>query len=105
MRALTPESLTESTMYSPRSSGISLTEACAESRATNCWSEPFSEKVMPATSAPRLGQNASLMSPCKLERAAGLLLGEALDVALVAVRIEGQRENRGARHREDHQPA
>jgi hypothetical protein len=35
-RALTPETLTESTMYSPRSSGISLTAACADSRATNC---------------------------------------------------------------------
>ena len=37
--------------------------------------EPFSEKVTPATSAPRLGQKASLMSPFDAERAAGLLLG------------------------------
>ena len=66
MRAFTPESLTESTMYSPRSSGISFTEACAESKETNCCSEPFSEKVTPATSAPRLGQKAILMSPLML---------------------------------------
>ena len=42
---------------------MSFTDACAESNETNCSLEFRSENCTPATSAPRLGQNAILMSP------------------------------------------
>ncbi len=63
MRAFRPFRLTESTMYWPRKSGISFTEACAESNATNVSFELRSENETPETCAPRLGQKAILMSP------------------------------------------
>ncbi len=65
-RALSPERLTPSTMYWPLRSGSSFTEACAESNATNCSLEAFSENVTPETPAPRLGQKASLIGPWML---------------------------------------
>jgi hypothetical protein len=58
-----PETRMPSTIAWPLSSGISLTEACAESSERKRSLALRSESVTPPTLAPRLGQKASARSP------------------------------------------
>jgi hypothetical protein len=76
---------------------MSFTDACAESSERN--------SVLLSRSDSQARPEGELDVAGELERAPGLLAGDALDLVLVLVGIESQRKDRRARYREPEQAA